>query len=122
MTLEIESVQATEILDSRGRPTLSVQLTGVGGPMVHAGVPSGASTGSGEAVELRDGDDSLYGGSGTTTAVANVNGPIAAALTGRIFDDQIDLDEALDGTPNCDGAGAPVTPPAAGWPMQPSSR
>jgi enolase len=103
MTLDIESVHALEVLDSRGRPTLAIRLAARGGPAVHAGVPSGASTGSGEAVELRDTDSPRYGGAGTQTAAANVNGAIASALVGRSFADQGELDAALidlDGTPN----------------------
>ena len=83
MSIAIESVHGVEILDSRSRPTVSVVLRTTDGVEVRAGVPSGASTGSGEAVELRDGDAARFGGKGTRLAVANVNGPIAEALAGR---------------------------------------
>jgi enolase 1/2/3 len=77
MAIEVVSLHAVEILDSRGRPTLSVELGLADGAKCRAGVPSGASTGSGEAVELRDGDPSRYGGKGTRQAAGNVNGPVA---------------------------------------------
>jgi enolase len=99
--LQITSLTATEILDSRSRPTLAVVLTGAEGASARAGVPSGASTGSREAVELRDADPDRYTGSGVLKAVANVNGEIADALTGRSFGDLAELDRALidlDGT------------------------
>ncbi len=73
----IESIYAREILDSRGNPTLEVDVSLFGGGRGTAAVPSGASTGAYEAVELRDGDKSRYGGKGTLTAVANVNDQIA---------------------------------------------
>jgi enolase len=101
--LEIRAVTAVEILDSRSRPTLAVTVILADGTTARAGVPSGASTGSGEAVELRDHDDARYGGAGVLTAVANVNDEIASAITGRTFAGLRDLDEALialDGTPN----------------------
>ena len=100
MTYRIESVHAIEILDSRARPTLEVTCT-VNGHTATAGVPSGASTGTREAVELRDGDPNRYGGQGVTRAVGNVNGEIAAAIGGREFGSLADLDHALidlDGT------------------------
>ena len=109
MSLQIASVTALEILDSRGRPTLSVRLRASDGPTVHAGVPSGASTGAGEAVELRDGDPSRYAGLGTLTAAGNVSGAIADAICGRTFADQAELDAALvdlDGTDNKSKLGA----------------
>ena len=109
MAIRIESVHAVEILDSRGRPTVSVMLRTVDGGECRAGVPSGASTGSGEAVELRDGDVTRYGGKGTTAAVANVNGPIAQVLAGRSFADLAELDHLLielDGTENKSSLGA----------------
>ncbi|MDE2038000.1 MAG: phosphopyruvate hydratase [Patescibacteria group bacterium] len=99
---KIASVVAREILDSRGNPTVEVDLELSDGSFGRASVPSGASTGSHEAVELRDGDKKRYGGKGTTEAVANVSGPIAAAIKGKELD-QRSLDEkliALDGTPN----------------------
>jgi len=101
MTIRVQAVHALEILDSRGRPTLAVTLNVEGGRTTRAGVPSGASTGSGEAVELRDGDQTRYGGNGVLTAVGNVNGAIADALVGQTFPDQPALDAALrelDGT------------------------
>jgi enolase len=101
MAFEIASVHAQEILDSRGRPTVSVRLEGSGGAVGTAGVPSGASTGTREAVELRDGDPARFGGAGVTKAVGNVNGEIAEALAGRSVDDLAALDRLLidlDGT------------------------
>ncbi|MEO8829546.1 phosphopyruvate hydratase [Lapillicoccus sp.] len=109
MTLHIETVRALEILDSRGRPTLAVRLTTGDGHTVDARVPSGASTGAGEAVELRDKDPQRYGGAGTSQAVANVEGPIADALNGRSFADLAEVDARLitaDGTPNKASLGA----------------
>jgi len=103
MGITIESVHAVEILDSRGRPTLSVVLRTADGTEARAGVPSGASTGSGEAVELRDGGTARYGGKGTRSAVGNVNSAIADALQGQSFRDLAELDGRLielDGTPN----------------------
>jgi enolase len=103
MPFEIANLEATEILDSRARPTLTVTLTLAGGARARAGVPSGASTGSGEAVELRDLDPDRYGGAGVLTAVGNVNGEIHDALRGKVFDTLADLDRALidlDATPN----------------------
>lgn len=79
----VAGLSALEILDSRGRPTLAVTVTLGDGTMARAGVPSGASTGSREAVELRDGDASRYGGRGVLRAAANVNGEIADLLRGR---------------------------------------
>ncbi|MCL7969680.1 MAG: phosphopyruvate hydratase [marine benthic group bacterium] len=99
----IQTVHGREILDSRGNPTVEVAVrldSGVGG---RAAVPSGASTGAHEAVELRDGDPSRYGGKGVLSAVANVNGEIADALRGKDPFDQAAIDAALidlDGTPN----------------------
>jgi enolase len=105
----IENVRAREILDSRGRPTVWAECALRGGSVAAASVPSGASTGRAEALELRDGDRSRYGGLGCRRAVANVNGPIRAALAGRAFANQQALDEALialDGTPNKQRLGA----------------
>ncbi|PQM45028.1 Enolase [Mycobacterium talmoniae] len=79
MTVQFSSISAIEILDSRGRPTLSVSATLADGPRVRAGVPSGASTGSREAVELRDHDPARYAGLGVRRAVDHVTGPIADA-------------------------------------------
>ena len=101
MVLKIASVRAVEILDSRSRPTLAVTLTLADGRDVRAGVPSGASTGTREAVELRDGDPARYGGKGVLAAVGHVNGEINDAVAGREFTDLAALDQALidlDGT------------------------
>lgn len=103
MAFEINGVQAIEILDSRGRPTLSVSVTLADGTLAEAGVPSGASTGTREAVELRDGDPARFGGAGVSKAVANVNDEINAGLSGRTWNDLGEVDQAmrdLDGTPN----------------------
>jgi len=99
----ITSIRARQILDSRGNPTVEVDLALEGGAVGRAAVPSGASTGTREAVELRDGDRSRFGGKGVSKAIANVLGPIAAKLVGRAVPNQAALDEvlvALDGTPN----------------------
>jgi enolase len=107
--LQITSVKATEILDSRSKPTLAVVLTRPDGLTARAGVPSGASTGTREAVELRDGDPARYSGNGVLNAVGNVNGEIADALRGRTFADLAELDRALidlDGTPTKSRLGA----------------
>jgi enolase 1/2/3 len=98
----IESIGGRQILDSRGNPTVEVEVTLKGGASGWAAVPSGASTGEFEAVELRDGGDD-WAGKGVTKAVANVNGPIAEALVGANPTDQAALDRTmidLDGTPN----------------------
>jgi len=98
--VKIARVHAREILDSRGNPTVEADVTLEGGTLGRAAVPSGASTGEREALELRDGDKTRYGGKGVLEAVANVNGEIAKALANRHFD-QRGLDEALialDGT------------------------
>jgi enolase len=106
--LVIDSVRGREILDSRGNPTVEVDVTLDSGVMGRAAVPSGASTGVREALELRDGDKKRYGGKGVTRAVANVNGEIAAALKGKAADQRaIDGQMiALDGTPNKGRLGA----------------
>ena len=109
MSTQITRIHAREILDSRGNPTLEAEVTLAGGGFGRAAVPSGASTGSREAVELRDGDKSRYGGKGVKNAVANVNGTIAEALKGFDAADQKGLDAkliALDGTPNKGRLGA----------------
>src|SRR5262245_37011182 len=106
--MKIIKVHGREILDSRGNPTVEVDVTLDGGAMGRAAVPSGASTGVREAVELRDGDKGRYNGKGVRNAVANVNGPIAQAMTNRELD-QRGLDSALielDGTPNKGRLGA----------------
>jgi enolase len=105
----IAAVKAREILDSRGNPTVEVDVTLEGGAFGRAGVPSGASTGSREALELRDGDKKRFGGKGVAKAVANVNDVIAPAVRGLDASDQAALDAkllALDGTANKDKLGA----------------
>jgi len=109
MTTTIARIHAREILDSRGNPTLEAEVTLQGGAFGRAAVPSGASTGSREAVELRDGDKTRYGGKGVRNAVAHVNDTIAKALAGFDAADQKGLDTkliALDGTPNKGKLGA----------------
>ncbi|HVC17478.1 MAG TPA: phosphopyruvate hydratase [Rhodanobacter sp.] len=109
MSTQITRIHAREILDSRGNPTLEAEVTLAGGGFGRAAVPSGASTGSREAVELRDGDKSRYGGKGVKNAVANVNTTIADALKGFDAAEQKGLDArlvALDGTPNKGKLGA----------------
>lgn len=109
MAMTISSMSAIEILDSRGRPTLRVQATLPDGRTVRSGVPSGASTGSREAVELRDHDARRYSGQGVRQSVGHVNGPIADALTGRSFDSLGQVDDtlrALDGTADKSRLGA----------------
>lgn len=106
---KIESIHAHEILDSRGNPTVNVTVLLEDGTHGSASVPSGASTGIHEALELRDGDAKRYGGQGVLKAVKNVNGPIAKALVGMDVTDQRKLDVtmiALDGTPNKSKLGA----------------
>ena len=105
----ITHVHARQILDSRGNPTLEVDVRLVSGAFGRAAVPSGASTGEHEAVELRDGDPALYLGKGVLGAVANVNGEIASAAVGLDAADQRELDRILielDGTPNKSRLGA----------------
>nr|WP_217155895.1 phosphopyruvate hydratase [Sphaerobacter thermophilus] len=104
----MEAIKAREILDSRGNPTVEVDVILAGGARGRAAVPSGASTGAYEAVELRD-KDQRYGGKGVRTAVDNVNGPIAGVLLGMDAQDQRAIDMAmieLDGTPNKSRLGA----------------
>ncbi|HII98017.1 MAG TPA: phosphopyruvate hydratase [Methanoregula sp.] len=103
MTMTIQKIHAREILDSRGNPTVEVDLILNDGSRARAAVPSGASTGTHEAVELRDNDKKRFGGKGVLTAVANVNTIIAPALTGKDASEQGLIDRtliALDGTPN----------------------
>jgi enolase len=105
----IDEVHAREILDSRGNPTLEVDVTLVSGDAGRAAVPSGASTGAHEVVELRDGDAARYLGKGVQRAVANVNGTIAAAVRGHDATDQRGLDLRLidlDGTDDRSNLGA----------------
>ena len=109
MNTSIEVVDAREILDSRGNPTVEVDVVLSDGSVGRAAVPSGASTGAHEAVELRDGDESRYGGKGVTKAVANVIEVIAPALYGMDGADQAGIDRVLidlDGTPNKAALGA----------------
>jgi len=109
MSITVAGLHALEILDSRARPTLTVVLSTKNDVWVRASVPSGASRGSREAVERRDGDPARFRGLGVLGAVAAVNGEIADALLGKRFDGQADLDAALialDGTPNKSRLGA----------------
>ena len=106
---QIEALDAREILDSRGNPTVEVDVLLVDGSVGRAAVPSGASTGAHEAVELRDGDKSRFGGKGVLTAVSNVVDVIAPEITGLDATDQAGLDAVLlelDGTPNKANLGA----------------
>jgi enolase len=107
--IDIMDVHAREVLDSRGNPTVEAEVTLASGKSGRAIVPSGASTGEHEAVELRDGDDQRFLGKGVLKAVENVNGEIANALGGLAADDQRALDSKLielDGTPNKGRLGA----------------
>src|SRR5438132_3723249 len=106
---EIESIYAREILDSRGTPTLEVEVALRGGAIGRAAVPSGASTGEHEALELRDGDPKRYLGKGVLTAKRNVEEVIAPAVVGLDAADQALVDQtmlALDGTPSKKKLGA----------------
>ena len=106
---EIIDIVAREILDSRGNPTVEVEVTLDGGDAGRAAVPSGASTGAHEALELRDGDAARYGGKGVRKAVANVRDLIAPAVVGMDALDQTAVDTRmleLDGTPNKGKLGA----------------
>src|SRR5580658_1451688 len=103
MSTKIAQVHGRQILDSRGNPTVEADVTLDGGAMGRAAVPSGASTGEHEALELRDGDKSRFLGKGVLKAVASVNGAIAAAVSGMDAADQRALDRRMieaDGTPN----------------------
>ena len=107
--IKIQSIRGREILDSRGNPTVEADVTLADGSFARAAVPSGASTGTREAVELRDGDKSRYLGKGVTKAVANVNGELKDALVGNEFTDQRALDDRmleLDGSDNKGRLGA----------------
>ncbi len=109
MSSDIRSVRAREILDSRGNPTLEAEAVLSDGSVGRAAVPSGASTGIYEALELRDGDTSRYGGKGVLKAIANVIEVISPAVIGMSAEDQGELDKALidlDGTPNKSRLGA----------------
>ena len=105
----IEDIQAREILDSRGNPTVEVDVILDDGAFGRAAVPSGASTGAHEAIELRDGDKSRFGGKGVLNAIEAVNFEIYDALAGADALDQANIDQAmieLDGTPNKGRLGA----------------
>jgi enolase len=107
--INISHVHGREILDSRGNPTVEAEVTLEDGSYGRAGVPSGASTGTREAVELRDGDSKRYLGKGVTRAVANINGPLRDALIAETFDDQAALDRKMiemDGSANKAALGA----------------
>ncbi|MBP2527288.1 phosphopyruvate hydratase [Rhodococcus sp. PvP104] len=109
MTVTFSTIHAVEILDSRGNPTVSITAELSDRTVVCGGVPSGASTGTREAVELRDRDRARFHGRGVSRAVAHVNGPIADALTGRVFDSLADVDRVmirLDGTADKSRLGA----------------
>ena len=109
MTITIQDLKAREILDSRGSPTIEVEALLSDGSTGRAAVPSGASTGAHEAVELRDGDPNRYGGAGVLQAVANVRTKILPAVKGMSAEDQAALDHRLielDGTPNKSNLGA----------------
>ena len=105
----ITEVYAREILDSRGNPTVEVEVILEDGAVGRAAVPSGASTGENEALELRDGDKGRYLGKGVEKAVKNVNEVIAPAIIGMNVSDQVGIDKAmieLDGTPTKSNLGA----------------
>jgi enolase len=109
MTLRIEAVRAVEVLDSRGNPTVSAEVELADGSIAEASVPSGASTGTHEAVELRDGDATRYGGKGVLRAVRNVNELLAPALRGMDAQDQAAIDRRmmeLDASPDKSRLGA----------------
>ncbi len=108
-TEEIASIHARQIIDSRGNPTIEVDVTTENGAFGRAAVPSGASTGEREALELRDGDKKVFGGKGVLKAVKNVNEIIAPKLVGMNVFEQVKIDEtmiALDGTPTKSNLGA----------------
>ena len=92
---QIVSVHAREILDSRGNPTIEVEVMTASGAEGRAAVPSGASTGENEALELRDGDKGRYGGKGVLKAVQNVNEIIAKEIVGMPVTDQVGSDKAI---------------------------
>ena len=107
--MKIKDIKAREVLDSRGTPTVAAEVVLECGTRAEAMVPSGASTGQFEAIELRDGDPTRYNGKGVLTAVSNVNEIIAPALNGMCVFDQMAIDRKmidLDGTPNKSGLGA----------------
>src|SRR5258706_3060023 len=131
----IVGIQGREIIDSRGNPTVEAEVTLASGAMGRAAVPSGASTGSREAVELRDGDKKRYLGKGVLKAVAHVNGVLRTALIGRDAADQAGLHACmieLDGTEtkgrlgakrllSISTAKAPAAAPDAGAPLDPDT-
>ena len=109
MDLRITTIEGSEVLDSRGNPTVEVEVTLADGAVGQAMVPSGASTGANEAVELRDGDKKRFGGKGVLKAVQHVHTEIARALQGMDASDQRGIDLALiglDGTVNKGKLGA----------------
>jgi enolase 1/2/3 len=109
MIARIQSIHAVEVLDSRGDPTICAEVRLTDGTAAEASVPAGASKGTHEAVELRDGDARRYGGRGVRWAVSNVNGELAAALTGMDAADQAAIDRRMieiDGTPDKSRVGA----------------
>src|ERR1700687_3933249 len=108
----ISDIHGREILDSRGTPTVEVEVTLESGAVGRAAVPSGASTGAHEAVELRDGDKSRYGGKGVRTAIRAIEGGIMEAIAGLDATEQVKIDNImvdLDGTPNKARLGANAT-------------
>src|SRR5713101_2888078 len=109
MSTKIARVHGRQVLDSRGNPTVEADVVLEGGVLGRAAVPSGASTGEHEALELRDADKSRYLGKGVLTAVGNVNAAIAKAVVGAVAADQRALDRRMleaDGTPNKGKLGA----------------
>src|SRR5690242_20818599 len=107
--ITITEIRAREILDSRGNPTVEADVICSNGMVARAAVPSGASTGEHEAVELRDGDTDRYGGKGVRHAVRNVEETIAPGLRGYVITDQLAIDAAMiemDGTSNKSKLGA----------------
>ena len=112
MSSNIKDICAREVIDSRGNPTVEADVTLESGVMGRSSVPSGASTGSREAIELRDGDKNRYGGKGVLKAVENINSKIRTALLGMDVNDQEKIDNTmieLDGTPNKENLGANAT-------------
>ena len=93
--MKIQAVKGREIIDSRGNPTVEVDVTLEGGTFGRGAVPSGASTGQREALELRDGDKKRYGGKGVLTAVENVNGTLAPELLGMDARQQAEIDRLM---------------------------
>src|ERR1700675_5145361 len=109
MSTKITRVHARQVIDSRGNPTVEADVTLISGAVGRAAVPSGASTGEHEAIELRDADKSRYLGKGVLKAVGHINGEIAKAVAGMDAEDQVALDQAMiqaDGTANKSRFGA----------------